>query len=221
MLKRMVLIVALLGWLAAPALRAAEAPSAVEHPTKTEATVHEAAGEGAHGGHEYPLLPTGSKSDALQALWVVIIFVVLLIVLGAKVFPGVLAGLKKREQGIRQNIAEAEAARKKAEETLKDYNTQLATAEAKIRDMMAKASADAEKLATSLRMQAQQEAEEIKERSAKEIDAARKAALNDIYAQAAELSTSIASKILRRNLNADDQKTLVNESLSQLQTVKA
>src|SRR4051794_38287129 len=104
MLKRMVLIVALLGWLTAPALCAAEAPAAAEGMhAKTETTVHE--GEGEHG-KEYPLLPNpASRSDQLQALWVLIIFTVLLVILGAKVFPGVLAGLKKREQGIRQNIA--------------------------------------------------------------------------------------------------------------------
>src|SRR5205085_388944 len=99
------------------------------------------------------------------------------------------SGLKAREDKIRKDIADAEAARAKAEATLKEYSAQLATAEARIRDMMAKASADAEKLSTSLRMQAQQEAEEIKERSTRDIEAARKAALNDIYSQAAELST--------------------------------
>ena len=81
------------------------------------------------------------------------------------------------------------------------------------------ATADAEKVATGLRMQAQQEAEEIKERANRDIDAARKSALSDIYAQAAELSTNIASKILRRNLNPDDQRDLVNSSLEQFQTV--
>ena len=68
-------------------------------------------------------------------------------------------------------------------------------------------------------MRAQQEAEEIKERASRDIDAARKAALADIYAQAAELSTTIASKILRRNLNPDDQRELVNSSLEQFQAV--
>ena len=176
----------------------------------------EGKGEAEEGGS---LLPdVTSRVTQLQALWVIIIFIVLLVILYPTAWKNVLAGLKAREQKIRQDIADAEMSRKKAEDTLKEYSAQLATAEGKIRDMMTKASADAEKLATSLRMQAQQEAEEIKERSSREIDAARKAALNDIYAQAAELSTNIASKILRRNLNADDQRNLVNESLQQLQT---
>jgi F-type H+-transporting ATPase subunit b len=85
--------------------------------------------------------------------------------------------------------------------------------------MLAGAAADAEKLATQIRMRAQTEAEEAKDRATKDIEIARANAVNDIYAQAAELSTSIASKILRRNLNPDDQRDLVNRSLEQLQTV--
>jgi F-type H+-transporting ATPase subunit b len=70
-----------------------------------------------------------------------------------------------------------------------------------------------------MKMQAQQDAEAAKERAERDIDAARKAALADIYAQAADLSTTIAEKILRRNLNAADQRQLVDESLRQFQSV--
>jgi F-type H+-transporting ATPase subunit b len=178
---------------------------------------------GGEGGHaSKPLLPAlDDKSTYLEALWVVIIFLVLLAVLYPTAWKNVLAGLKAREQRIRADIAEAEAARQKAEHTLRQYNEQLAAAEGRIRDMLAKAQSDGEKLATTIRMQAQTEAEEIKERAQKDIDAAKNAAIGEIYAQAAELSTSIAEKILKRNLNADDQRELVRQSLEQLQTVKA
>jgi F-type H+-transporting ATPase subunit b len=218
MIKRIVLTLALLGWLAAPTLlRAAQ-----EHPAESAAGAH-AVGEhgGGEGEHEKPpLLPDPTSREVqLQGLWVVIIFIVLLMILYPTAWKNVLAGLKAREQRIRQDITDAEAARKRAEETLSQYNKQLATAEQQVRDILTKAAADAEKIATSLKMQAQQESEEIKERATKDIDAARKQALSDIYAEAAELSTNIASKILRRNLNADDQRDLVNSSLEQLQTV--
>ncbi len=220
MIKRMVLMLALLGWIIPGA-----ACDAQEHGTHSAPAAAAAAEPHGHGeaGEEHekpPLLPDfTSREVQLQALWVVIIFIVLLMVLYPTAWKNVLAGLKAREQRIRQDIADAEAARKKAAETLEQYNKQLATAEQQVRDILAKASADAEKIATSLKMQAQQEAEEIKERANRDIDAARKSALNDIYAQAAELSTNIASKILRRNLNPDDQRDLVNSSLEQLQTV--
>ena len=44
-------------------------------------------------------------------------------------------------------------------------------------------------------------------------------AVADIYQQAAQLATSVAEKILRRNLNPDDQRDLVNQSIEQFAKV--
>jgi F-type H+-transporting ATPase subunit b len=155
--------------------------------------------------------------NLLQAIWVLGIFLCVAIILYKTAWKNVLAGLKAREDRIRGDLAGAEAARVKAEATLREYAAQITAAEQKVRDMITAASSEGEKIATTLRMQAQQEAEASKERAVKEIESARHQALQDIYAQAAELSTSIAEKILRRNLNADDQRDLVNQSLQELQ----
>ncbi len=102
-----------------------------------------------------------------------IIFVIMLAVLYPTAWKNVLAGLKAREERIRKDIADAEAGRLKAEATLKQFNDQLATAQAKVNEMMSQAAADAEKLAAGIRMRAQQEAEEIKEKAIADIDASR------------------------------------------------
>jgi F-type H+-transporting ATPase subunit b len=156
-----------------------------------------------------------------QVVWVLVIFVVLAIILYRTAWKNVLAGLKGREKRIRDDIARAEAVRADAEAILKKYNDQLATAEQRVRELFDKATADAEKLAGSIRTRGQHEAEEIKERAMHEIEAAREQALSEIYAQTADLATRVAEKILRRNLNADDQRALVNESLQELQTAGA
>jgi F-type H+-transporting ATPase subunit b len=148
-----------------------------------------------------------------------VIFVLLLAILYPTAWKSVLAGLKKREERIRADIADAEAARKKAEATLREYNTQLAAAEARVRQMISDATAQGEKLATGIRMQAVQEAEEAKERAQRDIEAARDAAIRDFRAYAADLAIDIAGKILRRNVNAADQQDLVRQSLDELQTV--
>jgi len=153
--------------------------------------------------------------------WVLVIFILLAIVLYKTAWKNVLAGLKSREERIRKDIADAEAARLKAEAALKDYNQQLATGSEKVREMLSRATTDAEAIATQIRARAQQEAEETKERALKDIEAARDQALSEIYAQAADLATRVAEKIIRRNLNADDQRELVNQSLQELQTVGA
>ena len=158
--------------------------------------------------------------DFQQAALVLVIFVILVFILYRTAWKNVLTGLKGREARIRNDIATAEDARKKAEVALVEYNTQLSTAQANVRTMLGQAAADAEKIAAGIRLHATQEAEEIKERALRDIDNARKQALSEVYEQAANLSTTIAEKILRRNLNADDQRDLVNESLQQLQTAK-
>jgi F-type H+-transporting ATPase subunit b len=166
-----------------------------------------------------PLTGEGSGQTYMQGVWVVIIFVILLAVLYPTAWKNVLAGLKKREERIRGDIAAAEAARTRAEATLVEYNQQLSAAEDRVKQLLSQAATDAEKIGASIRLRAQAESEEIKERALKDIDASRQQALIEIYEQAANLSTTLAEKILRRNLNADDQRALVDESLKQLQSV--
>ncbi len=85
-----------------------------------------------------------------------------------------------------------------------------------MRDLIQKAQVDAQQIAAKIRTDAEREGEERKERAFREIDTAKRQALGEIYEQAADLSTKIAEKILRRNLNADDQRDLVRNSLEQL-----
>lgn len=164
-----------------------------------------------------PLYDT--SQGVITGVVTIVIFVVLVAILGKYAWGPILSGLKAREEKIRKDIADAEATRAKAEATLREYNQQLSTAEQKVRDMLSKAATDAENLAAQIRARAQQEAEESKERAVRDIDAARDQALSEIYQQTAELATHVAEKILKRNLNADDQRELVNQSLQELQTV--
>ena len=226
MLKRMNWMMALIAAVALALSLAANA-AAPKAASATEGTqVHSAAGgaddaHGGHGGIDDRLVPIPpSRDTVVSAVWVLVIFLIMLIILYPMAWKPILAGLKAREQRIRDDIANAERSRQQAEAQLKEYQAQLANAQGQIREMLAKAQADGEKLATNIRMQAQKEAEDAKQRATREIDASKNAAIGEIYNQAAELATNVASKILRRNLNADDQRQLVRESLDQLQTIK-
>ncbi len=217
MLRKLLCTIALIVFIAwtPSVVRAAE-----EHSTGAGATQTTAAH--AEGGHEKgELMPDMSKTSSwLSALWVIIIFGVMLAILYPTAWKNVIAGLKAREQRIRSDISEAEAARVKAEATLREYNTQLATAEQRVREMLTSATADGERMATQIRTRGEQEAQEIKERATKEIESAKRQAIAEIYEQAAILATSVAEKILRRNLSAEDQRDLVMRSLDQVQNIK-
>lgn len=184
------------------------------------ATAPVLAAEGAEGGGEATSPLYTVNQGLITGLATIIIFALLVAVLGKYAWGPILSGLRAREEKIRKDIADAEAARAKAEATLREYNAQLATAEQKVRDMIARATSDAEQLAASIRARAQQESEETKERAMRDIENAREQALAEIYAQTAELSTRVAEKILKRNINADDQRELVNQSLQELEAVR-
>jgi F-type H+-transporting ATPase subunit b len=166
-------------------------------------------------------MPDPLKATTIASgLWVIAIFLIVLAILYPTAWKNIMAGLKAREQRIRSDIAEAEAARAKAEATLREYSAQLATAEQRVRDMLSSATADGERLATQIRARAEAEAQDVKERATKEIESAKRQAIAEIYEQTAILATSVAEKILRRNLNPDDQRDLVTRSLDQVQNIK-
>lgn len=173
----------------------------------------------AEGGS--PSLIPSVQQALIPAITTLVVFVGLLVILGKTAWGPIVSGLQAREEKIRHDIETAERSRAKAEQALKEYNDRLAAADAKVREIIAQAQVDAEKVATSIRMKAQQEAEEIKERATRDIEQARKAAVIAFGEQAATISTQIASKILSRNLNPDDQRELVRSGLEQLQSVNA
>jgi len=167
------------------------------------------------------LVPTRITGQVvLEAVWVIVIFVIMLLILYPTAWKNVLAGLKAREERIRKDIADAEATRLKAEDTLRQYNARLTEAEQNVRNILDRAAIDAEKIATGIRMKAHQEAEVVKEQATKEIEAAKQTALTEIYVQTADLATSIAEKIIRRKINPDDQRDLVNQSIEEFQKAR-
>jgi F-type H+-transporting ATPase subunit b len=204
------LVAALIAFTPGAALAANEVEKAVTGEN------HAAAAGEAHG--DPSLLPTVNEA-LITAVTTLIVFGLLVFILGRFAWGPIASGLKAREDKIRKDIADAEAARAKAEATLREYNTKLATAEGQIREMLSKATADAENIATNIRARAQQESEEIKERANKDIESARDQAIGQIHNEAVNLATNIAEKILHRNLNPDDQRDLLARSLEQLQSI--
>ncbi len=214
---RLLLSFALAACLLAPGVRAAA--EAIPGPAATQST--EARAAKGESEAKPDLMPDPSAAETwYSAIWVLVIFITLLAILYPTAWKQVLAGLKAREERIRGDIASAESARQKAEASLKDYNAKLSDAESRVRDLIAKATTDAQQIAATIKTQAEQDAQVMKERSLADIERAKNDALNEIYDQAANLATSVAEKILRRNLNADDQRDLVSRSLEQLQALR-
>lgn len=170
----------------------------------------------AHAGHEeVGAIPT-VKQGLVTGITAVVVFLLVFAVLAAKVWPAITKGLDERAAKIRSEIEAAEAARKQAKDALASYERSLSEARAEAQQMLDRAKADQQKLTAELKAKADTELNAMKERAKREIDSAKRAAVAEIYAESANLATSIASKILGREVNAGDQQRLVNEAVAEL-----
>jgi len=167
--------------------------------------------------HAAPHPPTGNVMDfnLVQYIAAVAVFIVALIVLSRTAWPKIIKGLDDRENKIRNEISAAEEARKRADDALKQYEKSLAEAKAEANRMIEATRAEQSRLAADLRVKAEAEINELRENALRSIDAAKKAAVEDIYDEAAELATSVAAKILEREVNPQDQKRLIEESVAE------
>jgi len=169
-----------------------------------------------HGGHKEPKGTDIFEADPWPYIFNLSMFLILFAVLTKFVWPTILAGLKAREEKQAHDLTAAERAAAEAKQALEDNKAQLAEARREAQKMIDESRGEAEKLAASLRAQAELEIAQMKDRAAADIRAAKETALTEIYGQTAELSTQIAARILKREINANDQQSLVDESLQEL-----
>ena len=146
----------------------------------------------------------------------IIVFLCLFLVLSKFAWKPILLGLKNREQAIRDSVEAAQKAKAEAERSTRELEAKMAEVQREAAGQLAQAKADAQKIADTIRAQAESESAALKERTIREIDAAKQQAVAEINVHAAELGTAVARKILQRNVTADDQQRLVDQSLAEM-----
>ena len=154
--------------------------------------------------------------EFLPLITTIVVFGIAFFILKSKVWPRITEGLDDRDRKIREEITAAEDAREQANTALREYEESLAAARHEASEMIAKAKASAKAAGDELKKRNEGELAAMKQRATREIESARQAAVNDVYTQASTLATYLAGKILQREINVDDQRRLVEESLQEL-----
>lgn len=172
-----------------------------------EPAAHGAEGEHAQGGVQ--------DINLWQFGTAILVFGVAFFVLSKTAWPKITKGLSEREGKIRNEIEAAERARKAADQALKDYEKSLAEARAEAQALIDQTKAEQVRMAAELKTKAEAEVSQMRESALRSIDAAKRAAVSDLYSEAAAIATSAASRILQRELNEDDQRRIVEESIAE------
>jgi F-type H+-transporting ATPase subunit b len=149
--------------------------------------------------------------------WQTITFLLVLLILGKFVWRPIMNALKAREGSIEEALRAAELAREEMEKLHADNEKLMAEARME-RDQIIK---DASVMASKIREEAKEEAGKITQKMIEDarhtINLEKQAAVNEIRNQVAEFSLQISEKILRKNLEKDDQqKGLIQEYLKDM-----
>jgi F-type H+-transporting ATPase subunit b len=149
-------------------------------------------------------------------IWTLIAFGISLWLLNKFAFPRISEALDKRANAINESIEHAEQAAKEADKLLEEYRARLKEAREQAEDILVRSRKAAEQFEAESRAEAQKQHQEAMERTRREIEAETRRALDEIRKEVAELTIIATEKVARKSLNADDQKRLIEEALSEV-----
>ena len=124
--------------------------------------------------------------------------------------------LDERAEKISSDIDGAEEARKKAEELASKREAELAGSRTEAKTIIENAKGTAEKSRADILAEAKLEAGRLKEKANQEIAQNKAEALQSVKEDVADLTISLAEKILSKNLDSQAHKELIDQYIDQL-----
>lgn len=124
--------------------------------------------------------------------------------------------IEDRQNLISDQLDDAKDKNIKAETLIADYDTRIAAIEEQGRIMIHEASVKAENRGHEIVKAAEKEAELIKKRAEKEIEREKLKAVNELKEDIVSLSLLAASRILEKDIDQDQHKTLINQFLEEV-----
>lgn len=145
--------------------------------------------------------------------WMVISFSILLFVTFKFIWPAILGGLKEREEEIASSLEEAKKAREEMKSLQSDNQALIKEAKNQRDEILKEAKALKEDILKEAKQQATIEGQRLVEESKKRIQQEKMAAITELKNQVADLSISIAEKLIKSELSAKNKQEDLMEQL--------
>lgn len=152
-------------------------------------------------------------SDGLalgNMLFLLIAFVILMLLLKKFAWGPVVKMMDDRANKVAHDLDSAEDARQQAEKLSKERQEQLMAARTDANKIVADAKKSADAQGKKIVADAQTIAQTLKDRAATQIEQDRLKAMTSAKNDVADLSVTIAQKIIQKELKLDDQKALID-----------
>ena len=143
-------------------------------------------------------------------------FLLLIFLVKKYAWENITSVLDERAEKISSDIDGAEEARKKAEELASKREAELAGSRTEAKTIIENAKETAEKSKAAILAEAKLEAGRLKEKANQEIAQNKAEALQSVKGDVADLTISLAEKILSKNLDSQAHKELIDQYIDQL-----
>ena len=150
-------------------------------------------------------------------IWTIATFLVLVALLAKFAWRPLLEALDRRQESIRKSLEDAQKARQELERLGVESQRILAAARTEAEQILSSTRSDANRFREELKQKAQTEAAGIVKNAERQIELETARALQQIRTEAVDLSVTIASKLLERNLSKADNDRLIEETFKQIE----
>ncbi|CAM4166348.1 F0F1 ATP synthase subunit B [Lederbergia lenta] len=153
----------------------------------------------------------GVQFNGGDILYTLAAFAVLLIILKKLAWGPLMGIMIQREEHIANEIEAAEKSRAESNTLLEEQKSLLKEARLEAQSMIENSKEHGEVQREEIIQLARQEADRLRESARIEINEQKEQAIVALREQVASLSVMIASKVIEKELNEEDQQKLINE----------
>ena len=165
---------------------------------------------------EFQPVFAGAEISIINTLWYLIVFSILLLAVKHYAWGPVKDMMEKRRQKVIDDLDQAASDRKKAETLANEREAALKNSRQEATQILSDAKSNAQKTGKQIVSEANDEASAIREKAKADAAQAKTDALNEARDEVADLSVTIAEKVIAKNLSAADQKYLVDQFIKGL-----
>ena len=154
-------------------------------------------------------------------VWTILTFLLLLTVLTKFAWKPLLKMLKDREELIRSSLEDSEKAQTELAKLNAEGEKIINKARAEAQEILSQCKSSAATLKDETLKDAKEKAKVIADNAEKQILVEKEKAIEEIKNEVVNLSLSVAEKLIKKNISVEDNKALIDESLSQVKKYEA
>jgi F-type H+-transporting ATPase subunit b len=154
--------------------------------------------------------------DVGLMVWTLLLFGLSMWALRRWAFPRIAEALDKRQRAIEDSIDAADKIRREADHLLQEYRDRLREARGQAEHIIDRARQTAEVHERNATADAQKQREKLMEQTRRDIEAETRRAIDQIRREVADLTVLATERVTRKTLTDEDQRRLVEETLSEL-----